>query len=392
MDTHPTSSRPATDKPWTVRSSNSRVVTSRTAFNGLPTAERFSQQVLTRSDIRTWCIAVVIASTIFSGAAITIGVVIVRNRSSLPFFLKDRCTSVDVVKIPWVGDIPMYQIWHYAFPSTASGSLILLLFINLLLTLFLDAHDRIGSTSLIWLLHSESCAEPKYNTNGRLLSGTKSFGTFEPEASLHGTRTHMYIGPCHWSINAIAAVSMSLCYGAAANMVSRIRIEARCSFDLSVIDKNFSGSHYGVDVSGFALIILGGALMIQNVLSAWTLLYTLWLRKGTLLSWSLDPVVNAIYMIISTKYRDESEARIAVSAIRKSLHDQVFRARVLIRIVWGTFAAMIVAVAITIYFAVITTGFSISDVNRRGDKWQFWGWVYTLIGEGSRTTDWAGKT
>ena len=141
-------------------------------------ASPFSEQVLTRTDIQMWCIGCVLASTIFSCVLISIGVLIVIHRHALPGFLEDRCITIDILKVPWIGEISRYQIWHYAFPSTASGSLILLLFVNFLLAILLDAHDRIGSTSLLWLLHQESNSKPKFNTNGRLMSGTTRFGTF----------------------------------------------------------------------------------------------------------------------------------------------------------------------------------------------------------------------
>jgi len=271
--------------------------------------------------------------------------------------------------------------------------LVLLLFVNFVLTVFLVAHDRIGSTSLIWLCHAEDRNTPKYNTNGRFLTGTKAFGQYDRcDTILLNTQplTPM-LGPCHWSMNAVAAMSMALCYGAAANMVSRIKVVARCNEDLSVVDRNFSGAHYGMDVSGYALMILGGSLMIQNLLSYWTLVYMFCFRKGILLSWSLDPIVNAIYMIISRNAPSHGTEERETKLTRSSLHQQVLRVRVLIRIVWVTFTLILIAVGIVLYFGIKGRGFTQSEVTRRGGVWSFWGFSWTLIPKGSKTTDWAGK-
>lgn len=179
---------------------------------------------------------------------------------------------------------------------------------------------------------------------------------------------------------------MSLCYGAAANMISRLQVEAICSADLSTIIYEFDGPHHGIDVSGWSLVILGGALMIQSMLSIWTLVHMFWVQRGTLQSWSLDPVVNSIYIILSGG-NNRGPARSADFQARKSLHMQVPRARALIRVVWATFAVMVVAVVITIYFAAVASSFS----KQLGETWQFWGFVYTTIGLGTKTTDWAGE-
>jgi hypothetical protein len=190
---------------------------------------------------------------------------------------------------------------------------------------------------------------------------------------------------------------MSLCYGSAANMFSRIQVSAFCNEDVSVIDRNFNGPHWGIDVSGWALIILGSSLMVQNILSCWTLVQMLFRRRGTLLTWSLDPVVNAIYMILSgsNKYPSAGQSPIestrGVENARQSLHKQVFRARVFIRFIWAMFAIMFLAVAIALYFAVANSSFSPKELKRHGDNWLFWGRTSILLGKGSGTTDWAGK-
>jgi hypothetical protein len=200
------------------------------------------------------------------------------------------------------------------------------------------------------------------------------------------------LGPCHWSMNVVAALTMALCYGAAANMVSRIKVEARCNEDLSVIDRNFTGAHYGMDVSGYAMIILGGSLMIQNFLSYWTLVYLFCFRKGILMSWSLDPVVDATYMIISRDAPTIDTRERPTPLPRTSLHQQVFRVRVLIRAIWVTFALIIVAIGVVLYFGIKGRGFTESEVNRRGGVWNFWGFSWALMPKGSRTTDWAGRS
>lgn len=140
------------------------------------TAERLSKHDLKRTDLQFWCIIATAASTIFSGVALALGTLIVMKLHTMPGFLKGKCVLVEVVNMQWSAESTKYNIWHYAFPSSASASLILLLLVNIFLTLILDAHNRIGSTSLIWLLHSETGTKPTCNTNGRMISGTRSFG------------------------------------------------------------------------------------------------------------------------------------------------------------------------------------------------------------------------
>lgn len=185
---------------------------------------------------------------------------------------------------------------------------------------------------------------------------------------------------------------MSLCYGSAANTVTRIKVEAYCSPDMSVIDRQFEGPKYGMDISGFPMIILGGALMVQNVISIWTLLHVYVRRKGIMRSWSLDPVVNALYMILDKQSAIRQGNSASVPRERNSLYEQVFRARLLIRIVWATSALLIVAVVIVVVFAARLHSFDPTVVSETGPHWQFWGFVYTVVGTGSKTTDWAGKT
>jgi hypothetical protein len=175
-------------------------------------------------------------------------------------------------------------------------------------------------------------------------------------------------------------------------MTSRIKVQALCNGDLSVIDRNFAGPRWGVDFSGFALIILGGSLMIQNVLSSWTLAYMLFFRKGTLLTWSLDPIVNAIYMIVSGAKQSAGGGSKTVATVPKSLHKQVFRVRVFIRVVWATLALLVLAVAVAVYFAAGKSSFSPQYLKKHGDNWLFWGRSSILLGLGSRTTDWAGMS
>lgn len=181
-----------------------------------------------------------------------------------------------------------------------------------------------------------------------------------------------------------------MCYGAAANMILRIKVNAQCTTDPSVYNYEFSGPRYGIDVSGWPLFIMGGALMMQNVSSIWTLSYMFRVKKGALQSWSLDPVVNAIFMIVSGHDKRDTVASSEL-ILRNSLHKQVPRARALIRVVWATFAFMVGVVGLTVYFASVTSAFSLESVRENGgDIWQFWGLVYTVVGDGSGTTDWAG--
>lgn len=150
-----------------------------------PTAElsatmgEVSRRDMDRPDLRAWCIGNVIMSIVLATTSIVLGVLIFTKQQSTPGFLRGKCANVEVLNLRFQTRLRNYVPDHYAFPSTASGSWIFLLGVQLVLTLVLDAHDRIHATAMIWLLQAESYDKPEYNTNGQLLSGTRRFGRLD---------------------------------------------------------------------------------------------------------------------------------------------------------------------------------------------------------------------
>lgn len=192
-------------------------------------------------------------------------------------------------------------------------------------------------------------------------------------------------------VNGIATVSMAMCYGAAASMITRIEVEADCS-EPSRVNEDFPGPHYGIDISGYALLMLGIALMVQNIRSTWLLVDMIWLRRDVFHAWGLDPVVNSVLMIKSGPYGQDSPG-LHEDNPKRSLYKQVRRTRVLVRIVWVVVAMVLVAVGVAAYFAKKESGFDHANIKENGGgNWQFWGFAYKFFGRGYRTSNWAGKS
>jgi hypothetical protein len=130
---------------------------------------------LDRPDIRNWCISAVAISTALSVAAIVTGWLVIHRRQPLPSFLQDRCIEMNLLGLPLTG-MRLYLRRHYAIVSTRVASEIVLLAVNVVVTALLDANERVNSTALLWFIRTEDENRPKYNTNSRLLTGTKKFG------------------------------------------------------------------------------------------------------------------------------------------------------------------------------------------------------------------------
>jgi hypothetical protein len=137
--------------------------------------QRLGKASLQRHDIRAWCIWATFISILTSVTAVILGSLIVVHEQPMPEFLKDKCTTTNLLTMPTAG-IPVYVPQHFAVPSTAAGSMMLVLMANITLTALLDVHSRVAETGLLWSLVKENGVGPRYNTNSRLLSGTKRFG------------------------------------------------------------------------------------------------------------------------------------------------------------------------------------------------------------------------
>jgi hypothetical protein len=195
-------------------------------------------------------------------------------------------------------------------------------------------------------------------------------------------------GPCHWTVNTVAALAMAIGYGAIATMASRIEIAATCDTDDNATPEVFNGVHYGVDISGYPLAILGASLLLQSLISVWILLLTWHFHPETIPTWSSDAVVNSIFLIACVKPERVAQVRPCDrSRPRDCARSQVPRTRVLARLIWTSFGILAICLAVNAYFA----GRADTFVAKDGDIWQGFGFVYTSLLD-SGVTDWAGMT
>jgi hypothetical protein len=192
-------------------------------------------------------------------------------------------------------------------------------------------------------------------------------------------------------MNIVDILTIALSYGSAACVLSSIRVLGSID-DVGEYHKGqIPGAAYGIDVSGYPLIMLGGALLFQSMMSSWILACVLVLQPGTIKSFSSNPVVNTLYLMQLLPEVQETEARPIsnnLTSARSSARVQVQRVRVLVRIVWCGVAGLIVSCVLASIFAAQRGTFRASEY--RDDVWELFGQVDTPVGWGSAVTDWAG--
>lgn len=200
-----------------------------------------------------------------------------------------------------------------------------------------------------------------------------------------------HTGPCHWTVNILAAISVAVCYGATATMLSRIQVVAACGIDGSQ-DVNFSGPAYGVDISGWSLVMVGIGLLVQSLISIWIFIIAFSLKQGIIRSWSGDAVVNTIFLTALVPLRRSSHNfQVEPGERRRTAHEQIPRARRLVRIAWATFALLIAAIIVTVVLSSRQNSCTKAGMEETShDRWQFFGFYCTPFGIGSNITNWAG--
>jgi hypothetical protein len=190
-------------------------------------------------------------------------------------------------------------------------------------------------------------------------------------------------------VNVVKAATMALAYGGAANIFWQLDVMGRMDFNGDYFAGDRPGARYGIDISGYPIIILGAALLAQSLISIWTLILIWWARAKDLKSFSSNPVVNALYMMImSTSDRATKPAPMDRSD-RQSAHQQVPTTRVLTRVVWVGFAVYFVGLIVNIYYAAKWGSFSLEYSD--SSAWGTWGIVFSPVALGTEITDWAGK-
>ena len=192
-------------------------------------------------------------------------------------------------------------------------------------------------------------------------------------------------------MNIVDILTIALSYGSAACVLSSIRVLGSIDDAGEYHDGQIPGAAYGIDVSGYPLIMLGGSLLVQSMMSSWILARILVLHPDTVKSFSSNPVVNALYIKQwpSEDHGIEAQAISSnVTTVRRSARVQVRQVRVLVRVVWCGAAGLLLSCVVASNFAAQGGTFRASTYG--DDVWELFGQVETPVGWGSVVTDWAG--
>lgn len=202
----------------------------------------------------------------------------------------------------------------------------------------------------------------------------------------------MSIGPCHWSVNIVDIVAIAVAYGSAACAMTNVKVLG--TIDNDVYSKGESrGPAHALDISGYALIMLGCALCIKNLISAWILVKVLVIKPGMVRTFSSNPVVNALHMSPNQLQLGELGSRPSTprSTVKHySAKEQVRYVRILGYIFWIGFAGLLLTCFLTSIFAAKRGTFQASAYQE--SPWEFFGQVETPVGFSSKFTDWAGES
>jgi hypothetical protein len=192
-------------------------------------------------------------------------------------------------------------------------------------------------------------------------------------------------------VNIINMLTIALAYGGTATMISPVEIFGICDKDSNRISETWDGPGYGIDFSGWPMVILGGALLTQTCISVWIMVLAHRRRKTSFKTWSSDAVVNAIFMILWVKPESVAKAcKESLGTRRESAHKQAPRLRWYIRVLWGGFLIILVILSCTAYYAKRSGTFAAEYFQH--DGWTNYGNVKMIIRKGSGVTDWAGKS
>ena len=123
----------------------------------------------------------VVLSMVSAICALVGGCRIIYTQQELPEFMKDVDAVIGLISFATVG-LPAYFTTHLATPATWASSILVVVAINVALTAFLEAHDAVASSAMLWFTEEEDHEKPRYNTNSRLLTGTKRFGMYSTYA------------------------------------------------------------------------------------------------------------------------------------------------------------------------------------------------------------------
>jgi hypothetical protein len=205
--------------------------------------------------------------------AVSIGVhlVFVQQPPSPPSFLKGMTAIIGLNEQDWYDADEPYNVGHWACSMSKVSVTITPLLLNLVLTAAFSLMTYIDATILRWALREElNDGRPVFISNPRLFIALKKHA------------------PLSWYANCLSGMALVLAFGATAVLTTEIDVIGTTAASRLPLDaKPFEGPRYGLDFSGWALLVIGGALFIQFVITSWNILWNPALVK----TWSTNPLM-----------------------------------------------------------------------------------------------------
>lgn len=195
--------------------------------------------------------------------------------------------------------------------------------------------------------------------------------------------------------------------------MSSVKIKSSCNAAGDSCDGPIPGAPFALDISGYALLMLGSALCVQSVLSLWILARIMILSPNVVKTFSSNPVVVAIYMLMSRRRASSPIPMVELEVPEEHLYQpstvalsgseaivpkpkpilyaarrQVKRVRILIRVLWSGFAGLGLGSILALIFAAKAGTLEKDAYGNR--VWQWFGYNEVIVGWSSAVTDWAG--
>lgn len=201
-------------------------------------------------------------------ACIVVGLhMILSGRPPLPPWLFNMIESVGVLDYYWIVS-RRYLSGHQVVRFPRVVAIMIPLVINVVVTLILDAANTLHSTTLRWALWEEGRLE--YNTNLRLFTSAK------------------HRAANSWPVNFVSALSLVFAYGCSSLFTYDVYIKGSADADGNMISSNVDGLRNALDFNGWAIFGLGLFVLLQVIISLWSLLG----GRDLVQSWGCNPVNN----------------------------------------------------------------------------------------------------
>ncbi|KAF2431052.1 hypothetical protein EJ08DRAFT_197089 [Tothia fuscella] len=222
--------------------------------------------------IKIACILGLVAAASISLAAFGYGIALVQlDHQAVAEWLRRTVTSIGLQTFFFSTPGPEYYPGHQPLQMPAAVMILVPLFLNYAITAILASLSFIQSTTLRWAL----CREGRlpFNSNPRLFIAARNHA------------------PNSWFTNSVSVLSLIFVYGSLAVLSTDINVLGYINAAGDNTDDSipYRGINNGLDINGWALVVLATCLLLQFVISAWCMLWDPKLVK----TWSENPMMVA---------------------------------------------------------------------------------------------------